>query len=213
MGIIEDELSSTSVFKDHRPLDFDYVPADLPHRTDQLRRLAQLFKPLLSGIPQNAVIRGPVGTGKTAMAKFFSHSLSSVARQQGRHVEYVHINCRQRSTDSLVLIAILTHFDPRFPDRGFSVQEMLQILRTNLQRRDAQLLLILDEVDALLKKSGPNLIYSLTRFSDEAQKPTSPVSLILVSQHDVLDKLDEATLSTFRRNVLLCDRVHAGRAP
>ncbi len=206
MGIIEDELSSTSVFKDLQPLDFDYVPADLPHRDDQLRRLTQLFKPLLSGMPQNAVIRGPVGTGKTAMAKFFCHSLTSIARQQGRHIEYVHINCRKRSTDSLILIAILTHFDPRFPDRGFSVQEMQQILRTNLQRRGAQLLLVLDEVDALLKKSGPNLVYSLTRFSDEVQKTENPVSLILISQHDVLGKLDEATLSTFRRNLLLCEK-------
>jgi len=206
MGIIEDELSSSSVFKDLRALDFDYVPAELPHRDEQLRRLTQLFKPLLSGMPQNAVIRGPVGTGKTAMAKFFCHSFTSYARGQGHTIEYVHVNCRKRSTDSLILIAILTHFDPRFPDRGFSVQEMLQILRTNLQRRGAQLLLVLDEVDALLRKNGPNLIYSLSRFSDEAQKTDSPVSLILISQHDILDQLDEATLSTFRRNTLALEK-------
>jgi archaeal cell division control protein 6 len=206
MGIIEDELNAHTVFKDLRTLDFDYIPADLPHRDDHLRRLSQLFRPLLTGSSQNALIRGPVGTGKTALAKLFSHSLASIARQQGKHIEYIHINCRKRSTDSLVLIAILTHFDPRFPDRGFSVQEMLQILRTNLQRRDAQLLLILDEADALLKKSGPNLIYSFTRFTDETQSPSTPVSLILISQHDILEQMDEATLSTFRHNVLLCDK-------
>ncbi|MCK4332466.1 MAG: TniB family NTP-binding protein, partial [Thermoplasmatales archaeon] len=155
--IIEDELFSSSVIKDLHALDFDYVPEELPHRTEQLRRLAQMFKPLLNDVSQNAVVRGPVGTGKTVIIKKFCHSFVNIARKQGKIIEYVHINCRKRSTDAMVLIGILNHFDQRFPDRGFSVQEMLQILHKQLKRRDAQLLLVLDEADALLKKSGSNL--------------------------------------------------------
>ena len=51
---------------------------------------------------------------------------------------------------------------------------MLEVLRRQLQRREAHLLLVLDEADALLKKSGSNLIYSLTRFSDDIAKPQTP---------------------------------------
>ena len=69
--IIEDELFSSSVIKDLHALDFDYVPEELPHRTEQLRRLAQMFKPLLNDVSQNAVVRGPVGTGKTVTIKKF----------------------------------------------------------------------------------------------------------------------------------------------
>jgi len=199
-SIIEDELFSSSVIKDLRVLDFDYVPAELPHRTEQVKKLAQLFKPLLSTIAQNAFIRGPVGTGKTAMTKHFCQSLVSIARNQGKIIEYVHINCRKRSTDAMVLLGVLTHFDPRFPDRGFSVQEMLQVLRTQLQRKDAQLLLVLDEVDALLKKKNSNLIYDLTRFNDESMKAGTPVSVIMISQKDVFAELDAAALSTFKRS-------------
>ncbi|MCK4348270.1 MAG: TniB family NTP-binding protein, partial [Thermoplasmatales archaeon] len=128
-NIIEDELSSPSVIKEINMLDFDYVPEELLHRDEQLRFLAQMFKPVLSGIAQNVVIKGPVGTGKTVIAKKFCKKLVQLARGQGKIIEYVHINCRKRSTDAMVLLGILNHFDSRFPDRGFSVQEMLQVLR------------------------------------------------------------------------------------
>ena len=201
--IIEDELFSSSVIKDLHALDFDYVPEELPHRTEQLRRLAQLFKPLLNKVSQNAVIKGPVGTGKTVIVKKFCNSFVTIARKQAKIVEYVHINCRKRSTDGLVLIGILNHFDKRFPDRGFSVQEMLQILNKQLQRRESQLLLVLDEADALVKKSGSNLIYNLTRFTDETMKTDNPISIIMVSQKDVLSELDTSALSTFKRSNMI----------
>jgi len=205
--IIEDELFSSSIIKDLHALDFDYVPEELPHRSEQLRKLAQMFKPLLNDISQNAVIRGPVGTGKTAIAKKFCNSFVNISRKQGKIVEYVHINCRKRSTDSMALIGILNHFDQRFPDRGFSVQEMLQILNKQLQRREAQLLLVLDEADALLKKSGSDLVYSLTRFTDETMKTDNPVSIIMVSQKEVLSDLDSSALSTFKRsNTIVLDK-------
>jgi len=205
--IIEDELFSSSVIKDLHALDFDYVPEELPHRTEQLRRLAQMFKPLLNDVSQNAVVRGPVGTGKTVIIKKFCNSFVNIARKQGKIIEYVHINCRKRSTDAMVLIGILNHFDQRFPDRGFSVQEMLQILHKQLQRRDAQLLLILDEADALLKKSGSNLVYNLTRFTDETMKTDNPISIIMASQKDVLSDLDLSALSTFKRsNTIVLDK-------
>ena len=205
--IIEDELFSSSVIKDLHALDFDFVPEELPHRTEQLRKLAQMFKPLLSGVSQNAVVRGSVGTGKTVVTKKFCNSLVRIARKQAKVIEYVHINCRKRSTDSMVLIGVLNHFDKRFPDRGFSVQEMLQVLHKQLERREAQLLLVLDEADALLKKSGSDLLYSLTRFTDETMKADNPVSIIMVSQKDVLSDLDSSALSTFKRsNTIILDK-------
>ena len=197
--IVEDELASSSIISNLQVLDFDYVPEELPHREEQLRFLARIYKSLLSRNPQNVFIRGPVGTGKTVLAKRFCTSFASAARKKGVFIEYVHINCRKRSTDSLALLGVLNHFDPRFPDRGFSVQEMLQVLKKQLEKRDAQLLLVLDEVDALLRKSGSSLIYNLTRFADEEAMKSNPISLILISQHDIFYRLEPSVLSSFKR--------------
>jgi len=205
-NIIEDELRSSTVIKNPKALDFDYVPEELIHRDEQQKMLAQMFKPLLQNVSQNAIIKGPVGTGKTVIAKKFCNTIVNIARKEGKTIEYVHINCRKRSTDSMALLGVLNYFDPRFPDRGFSVQEMLQVLKKQLLKRNAQLLLVLDEADALIKKSGSNLIYNLTRFSDETSTEKTPISLILISQKDVLPLLDSAALSTFKRsNVLKMD--------
>ena len=200
VNIIEDELFKLSVIHDVSCLDFDYIPDKLVHRDKQLQLLAQLFKPLLSNVPQNGVIIGPVGTGKTVIAKKFCQTLVQASRSKNIFIEYVHINCRKRSTDAMALLGILNHFDARFPDRGFSVQEMLEVLRKQLIRRNAQLLVVLDEADALLKKSGSNLIYDLTRFSDESTQNKTPISLLLISQKQVLTLMDEAALSTFKRS-------------
>ena len=201
--IIEDEIFSSSIIKDINVLDFDYVPKKLIHRDEQLRHLAHMFKPTLSGVSQNIVIKGPVGCGKTVIAKKFCSKLVQLTREKGNITEYVHINCRKRSTDAMALLGILNHFDSRFPDRGFSVQEMLEVLRKQLIRRNAQLIVVLDEADALLKKSGTNLIYSITRFSDENSFDKNPISLILISQKDVFQMMDSSSISTFRRNNVL----------
>ena len=188
-----------SVFKDRAKLSFDFVPDRLLHREAQIQRLQSLFRPLLdAGTSSTAFLHGPVGTGKTHVSRRFASDFGRAALETGKAVEHVVVNCRQRMGEDAILLWVLRKFDERFPDRGFSLAEKLNTLRGQLEKRKVHLILILDEIDALLKKSGAELVYTFTRWSEEGGRST--VSLILISQKaDALERLDAASRSTFRR--------------
>jgi len=188
------------VFKDQRTLSFDYVPPKLVHREAQMKKLIMLYRPVMeSNFAQNAVLTGSVGTGKTATAKRFCMDLKDHAEKQQKAVDWVLVNCRQRNSESGVVLQIVNHFQPNFPDRGFSITEMLRILRKDLEKRKVHLLVVLDEADMLLKKAGSDIIYKLTRFGEEKVDSKELVSLMLISQKNVYDMLDASSASTFKR--------------
>ncbi len=204
MSLVEEELGGPTVFKDLAKLDFDYVPDELPHRDDAIRFLARTYRGLTQGgTREHALIWGPVGTGKTVVAKRFCRDFAAVLSKKGRRMETVHVNCRRRKSAALAMLGILNHFEPHYPERGFSVGEMMGDLRKHLERRDCHLVVILDEVDALLRADGSNLVYDLTRFNDEVGQQWVGISLVLISQQHVLDQLDDAALSTFKRSNVL----------
>ncbi|UCE90887.1 MAG: AAA family ATPase [Methanobacteriota archaeon] len=193
-----------SVFKDQRTLSFDYVPPKLVHRDDQMKRLIMLFRPVLdSNFSQNAVLVGSVGTGKTATAKRFCIDLKEYGEKHQKAIDWTIVNCRQRNSESSVILQVVNHFQPNFPDRGFSITEMLRILRKDLEKRRVHLVIVLDEADVLLKKAGPDIIYKLTRFGEEKVEAREHISLVLISQRNVLDLMDAASASTFKRTNLI----------
>lgn len=205
--IIAGELGGPTVFKDRSKLNFEFVPERLPSREEDIAKLARIYRGLLQGGgPANVLVTGDVGTGKTALSRRFAEDFKSAAKERGLNIEWTLVNCRRRSTEGAALLQILTHFDSRFPDRGFSNAEMLENLRKRLEKLEAHLIVILDEVDVLLKKSGSDLIYHLTRFNEEAQRAKFSVSIIMVSQVDARTFLDDAAKSTFGLNVLHLDR-------
>jgi len=198
------ETTGKSVFKDQRTLSFDYVPSKLVHREGQMKRLIMLYRPVVeSNFAQNAVLTGSVGTGKTATAKRFCMDLKDFAEKQQKAVDWVLVNCRQRNSESSAVLHIVNHFQPNFPDRGFSITEMLRILRKDLEKRKVHLIVVLDEADMLLKKAGSDIIYKLTRFGEEKIDSKELVSLILISQKNVFDMLDASSASTFKRTNII----------
>ncbi len=199
------------LFKDQGKLSFDYVPDKLVHRERQMETLEMLFRPVLEGsMAQTAMLIGNVGTGKTATAKRFGIDLMKAASAAGKNIEFLMINCRQRNTEGAVMQRLVAHFDERYPDRGFSNAEMLRAVRTHLDRKKMHLVVILDEADVILGKNGSDLIYQLSRFDEEKLGGKPSLSLILISQKYLLDMVDQAALSTFKRaNVLRFDRYQA----
>jgi len=184
------------VITDPEPLDYDHVPDELVGRESLQRALASKFSAVASpGGAARAIITGPVGSGKTVLAKTFCRDLQRHLSGK-RSLKTVHVNCRNASTSMRVAQRILHQFDPGHPDRGLSLGELLLSVRKMIRRNGTHLVVVLDEVDHMLRRSGDELLYQLLRI-DEDQEGSGSVSLILVSQEQVLDVLETAVISKF----------------
>lgn len=190
-----DRIGAGKVLISKEPFSFDWTPPKLIGRDSQLGEIASMFMGIESSkISCRAVITGNVGSGKTVLSQRFGMDL--VGKLEGRRrILMSHVNCRNHPTTSQVLQQIAISLDSGHPERGFSSGEMIQSIRRNLISRESHLLLILDEVDVLIRRDSSDLIYKLLRI-DEGQSSQGTLSLILVSQENTLFSLFEKAIKS-----------------
>ena len=188
-----DRIGAGKVLLDRAPFSFDWTPPALVGRDSELRELASMFIGMEShGVGGKAVITGPVGSGKTVITRRFGEDLQRLLDGR-RKIVLAHVNCRNHPTTSQVLQQIVLSLDSGHPERGFSSGEIVQSIRRNLNAHDSHLLLVLDEVDVLIRREKSDLLYKLLRI-DEGQDQQGSLSLILVSQDASMLKLFEAAI-------------------
>lgn len=193
---------NSNIIRDGSTLSFDYVPEKIVGREFQMSQLENFFSPLaIDGKPCTAFLYGGVGAGKTVTARRFCIDMDTYFRQNGKHMGNPYVNCRIKSSEYSVALEILRFFDPGFPERGFALDEILALIKKGIEGKREALVVILDEVDVMLKGAGKNLIYQLTRMPEELR--AGSLSLILISQYPLALLLDEATMSTFRRSNMI----------
>ena len=126
------------------------------------------------------------------------------AERRNIRLHSIHINCRVNKTSYLIFLRTLREFKPEFPRRGHSPEELLQMLVEILEDEDRYLLLILDELDYFIKQRGSDILYDLTRLTDDQLNARQRVSIIGIGRDIPLDStiLDASTLSTLQRNIL-----------
>jgi len=193
---------SSAIVKDPRVLDFSYIPDRLPHREGQMKTIGALFSPVLDGpVSQTAFFLGPVGTGKTSLANRFCQDFTAAGKGT-KAIEFKIVNCRDKRTALKVMYDLCKVYQPLI-GKGYSVSDLLDVFRKDLEKRKTHFLLVLDEVDSLIFRDGPDLIYLLTRFDEGRPASTGSLSLIMISTKNILDNLDTATMSTFKRSHII----------
>ena len=201
----EDLLKKPSLFKKESKLDNNYVPKRLPHREKELSLLSQLFLVLITNpnsISRKILIIGKTGIGKTVTIKLFGEMLVNAAQKRSGDIKYVHINCRKERTSYKVLIKIVRALNNTFPKRGYSPQDLLEIIVDIIKDQNLHLLIVLDELSYLIGKEG-DLIYSLTRINDDAFNTSRHISIIGIARDiSCLSGLDASTMSTLQRNII-----------
>ena len=205
VDIFEDLLNKPSIFKDERKLDMNFIPDELPHRNKELSLLSQLFLTLLTNpneISRKILVTGKTGIGKTVTVKLFGTLLIEAAKKKNISINYIHVNCRKERTSYKVMIKIIRSINKNFPKRGYSPQDLLEIINDFLNTHNFHILIILDELNYLINNDN-DLIYSLTRLNDDSFNVPQRVSIIgIVRDISCINNLDNSTLSTLQRNII-----------
>ncbi len=200
LGSLFDRFKVSRIFKRRELLLPDYVPDYLPHRDQQIYRLGLVLAPILSGSrPSNVFIYGLTGTGKTAVTKYV---LRELKKKAGGTVTYAYVNCRHTDTSYRVIAELAQAVGQRVPFTGLSTSEVFRRFVKGLERRKRFMLVVLDEIDYLVKRKGDDVLYFLTRIND--QLSVSKVSVIgITNDLRFMDFLDARVKSSLGEEELV----------
>jgi archaeal cell division control protein 6 len=165
--------SKSELFRGSREVLRDsYVPSRLPHREQQIRQVAEILAPALRGeVPSNLLIYGKIGTGKTAVVAQVRQDILRRTELAG-HLAFVTLNCGNIDTPYSLLQTIGNSFAKTEADRiptGWSLDRVQAAMRRLMDTAGGTVILVLDEIDRLVARSGDSVLYTLSQLNTELE--------------------------------------------
>lgn len=173
--IFQRYVENRTIFKNKDILSIQFTPDNIPHREKQIKQLGMILAPVLRGEkPSNLFIYGKTGTGKSLCAKYTTSKLLETAKNNGNEkINVMYINCKMSKvsdTEYRMLSQLILNFGLRVPFTGLPTNQLYQKFYSLLDAREQSVIIILDEIDALVNKIGDGVLYNLTRVNQELKK-------------------------------------------
>jgi archaeal cell division control protein 6 len=200
-------MSESAIFKNKSKLSPRYLPEELPHRQAQIQHIVHVF----SETPRDPdhfpltilQVIGAAGIGKTSTVLRSSKILEELFGRRRLPLKSVYINMKLQGGNKFAIYRfLLERVAPELPAQGLSAEEMLRYLLQYLRQNGQYALIIIDEIDYLVKSSKDiGIIYDLTRLNEyELDKPCHVKGVIFIARSmEFYTKLDAAELSTLGR--------------
>jgi len=199
-GYFEKYLDENLIFKNRKALQSTYIPETVLHRDTQINSIASILAPSLkSEKPSNLFIYGKTGTGKTLSIRHVSKHMLEIAEQRKIKLRMIYLNCKMKriaDTEYRLIAQIIKEFGHSVPPTGLPTDEVYNIFFRLVEKSDNEIIVIvLDEIDQLIKKAGDEVIYNLTRLNSEISK--TQVAIVGVSNNLVFtDSMDPRVRSS-----------------
>ena len=195
------------IFKDRKKLSPRYLPKEISHREKQIDLLVRTFLDIKDDpdkFPLTVIqIIGPAGIGKTSTVIKFSDILENELRKSKINIKIVYINLKLQGGNKYAIYKyLLSCIAPGLPAQGLSAEEMLRQMLDYLIANNVYSIIILDEIDYLIKISKEiGIIYDLTRLNefDPSKKCNVKGVIFIARSTEFYEKLDEAELSSIGR--------------
>jgi orc1/cdc6 family replication initiation protein len=173
------------MIRDARVLQDDFLPQEVVHRHEEMNRLSAALDPVVDGgRPEDALVVGPSGAGKTCLARY---AVSELEREADVETQYV--DCWQHSSRFRILYRILEGVAPTYDiHRSTPRDELLQ----RIEGLETPYVVILDEVDQVADADILRELYGI---------PHVTTICIANRERDVVGPLDERLRSRLRSSV------------
>jgi cell division control protein 6 len=199
VNFFENFLEKKPIFKNKTVLQTNFTPSTIPHRDEQIQQIAQILAPCLRmEKPSNLFIYGKTGTGKTVSIHFVRNQIMTVAKEKNIPIKIFYINCKLKKTadtEYRLIAQIIREFGTEIPPTGLPTDEVYKIFYNLVNKEKQLLVIILDEIDQLVKKTGDEILYNLTRINSDLKE--SQISIIGISNDLIFrDSLDPRVISS-----------------
>lgn len=194
---------SNRIIKNRKAITTSYKPNELPFRENEIRTLASILSPSLNGDrPSNIFIFGKPGTGKTAVSYFVSKKLMEKSKN---NVNLFYLNCKMRNvadTEYRMIAQLARELGEFVPATGLPTDHVYNLFFRALEKKGGVIILVLDEIDALVEKIGDNFLYNLTRINEDLKK--TQVSIVGISNNlSFLNDIDPRVKSSLSEEEIL----------
>ena len=198
-GLFERFLKKDPIFIEKVVLQSNYSPDAIPHRDDEITKIAQIIAPTLKfEKPSNLFIYGKTGTGKTLSVKHTTNKIIAVAKKESIPLEVFYLNCKLKKvadTEYRLIAELARKLGKEIPITGLPTDEVYRIFYSALDSEKKILIIVLDEIDQLVKKVGDELLYNLTRINEDLKN--SIITLIGISNDlTFIDNIDPRVRSS-----------------
>ncbi|MCL2148889.1 MAG: orc1/cdc6 family replication initiation protein [Methanomassiliicoccaceae archaeon] len=186
MGIFEDSKNRRNVLiKNRSILQTTYIPDQLPHRENEISNIVDIITPSLSkNKPSNILVTGKTGTGKTAVLHYIGKELKK-ADPDEENCCFIYVNCEIVDNSYAILFNISNQIikdqNNKIPFTGWSLDKVYDTIIQYIDEEDKVLVIVLDEIDRILQKSGDDIFYFLTTMNEVLRN--SKISIIGVTNN------------------------------
>jgi len=152
----------------------------------ETERIQTAINRLSTGKPsENLFIHGPSGSGKTALVKT---AISSV--EASRRLLCIYVNCWRYSTSMSIYAKIAEAFGEPISRRGRASDEIFDRIVGLMKESKRPVLLVLDEIDALVRYDDARILHNIARVDEERVL----FGIIAISDNEsLLSKLPQKT--------------------